>query len=194
MTRERIKWLLSLTLALALCVTLTLYYIVGYPSRTVLSSLLLPQGVGTENKLVESVLKSSGESVNKSAPQEKTASITRLAIDHTMNAQSLGRSFMLSLVYAEQLTNAFAHYNEFLVLASRLNFTGVEPFVKNSRMFGVRSLTPDPHFCFDLRLLLNLESFNSKLSTCFRKRESNKLDILIRLSQWKIFLNIRIEK
>ena len=194
MTREQIKWLLRLMLALTLCVTLTVYYIVGYPSRTVLSSSLLPQGVETENKLVESVLKSSGESANKSAPQERKTNVnvlvtsTRLAINHTMNAQSLGRSFMLSLVYAEQLTNAFAHYNEFLILASLLNFTGVEPFVKNSRMFGVRGLTPDPHLCFDLRLLLNMESFNSKLSTCFRKRESNKLDTPYMIKPMEDFL------
>ena len=80
MTRGRIKCLLRLTLALTLCVTLTLYYIVGYRSRTGLSSLLLPQGVGTENKLVEStsVLKSSGESVNKSAPQERKTNVNDL--------------------------------------------------------------------------------------------------------------------
>ena len=55
-------------------------------------------------------------------------------------------------------------------------------------MFGVRSLTPDPHLCFDLRLLLNMESFNSKLSTCFRKRESKKLDTPYMIKPMEDFL------
>ena len=114
------------------------------------------------------------ESNTNLVPTRSTAT-SSLEVNHTMNLniQSLGKRFMLSLVYAEQLTNAFAHYNEFLVIASRLNFTGVEPFVHNSRMLGVCSLMPDPHTCFDLGLLINLDSFNSQLSTCFGKFESN---------------------
>ena len=154
-------------------------------SKLVDSVKLSGDGLHSVKSISEKVASHAGEFVKSAQLETKTkvnnlvpTSTIRWKVNHGMNVnvQSLGKRFMLSLVYAEQFTNAFSHYNEFLVIASRLNFTGVEPFVHNSRMFGIRSLMPDPHTCFALELLINMDSFNSQLSTCFGKFEKNKLE------------------
>ena len=78
---------------------------------------------------------------------------------------------MLSLHYAEQLTNAVSHYIEFINLVADWNLTGVEPYVHNSRLFGLRYLLPTSSF-FKSSLLLNTSSLNTELSGCL-KRDSD---------------------
>ena len=71
------------------------------------------------------------------------------------------KRYMISMVYAEQLTNAFIHYNEFLSLATRWNFTGVEPFVLNSRMSGFQNSDS-----YDIRELLDMKLFHRRYAEC----------------------------
>ena len=52
------------------------------------------------------------------------------------------KSYMLSLHYAEQLANAVSHYVEFINLVADWNLTGVEPYIYNSRLFGLRYFLP----------------------------------------------------
>ena len=73
------------------------------------------------------------------------------------------KSYMVSLVYAEQFSNAFIHYNEFLSLSTQWNFTGVEPFVINSRISGFQTLYPDS---IDIRQLLDMELFHDNYLEC----------------------------
>ena len=70
---------------------------------------------------------------------------------------------MLSLTYEEQLTNAFYHYNEFLNLAIRGNFTAVKPFVSHSRLYGVQTLQPGSH---DIELLMDMKTLEKDFLQC----------------------------
>ena len=87
------------------------------------------------------------------------------------------KSYMLSLHYAEQLTNAVSHYFEFINLVADWNLTGVEPYIYNSRLFGLRYFLPTTSF-FKCSLLLNTSSLNTEPSGCLkrdndRKRQAN---------------------
>ena len=75
---------------------------------------------------------------------------------------------MLSLHYAEQLANAVSHYAQFFNLVAGWNLTGVEPYIHNSRLFGLRYLRPTTSF-FKLSLLLNTSSLNTELSGCLKR-------------------------
>ena len=70
---------------------------------------------------------------------------------------------MLSLTYEEQLTNAFYHYNEFLNLVVRCNFTAVKPFVSHSRLYGIQTLQPGSH---DIELLMNMKTLEKDYLGC----------------------------
>ena len=78
------------------------------------------------------------------------------------------KSYMLSLHYAEQLANAVSHYIEFINLVADWNLTGVEPYIYNSRMFGLRYLLPATSF-FKCSLILNTSSLNTELSGCLKR-------------------------
>ena len=87
----------------------------------------------------------------------------------SLNRPSFGsKSYMLSLHYAEQLTNAVAHYIEFINLVADWNLTGVEPYIRNSRLFGLRYVLPTTSF-FKCSLLLNTSSLNTELSGCLKR-------------------------
>ena len=93
----------------------------------------------------------------------------RLSIRLSSNRLSFGRkSYMLSLHYAEQLTNAVSHYIEFINLVAGWNLTGVEPYIHDSRLFGLRYLLPTTSF-FRCSLLLNTSSLNTELSACLKR-------------------------
>ena len=78
------------------------------------------------------------------------------------------KSYMLSLHYAEQLTNAVGHYIEFINLVADWNLTGVEPYIYNSRLFGLRYFLPTKSF-FKCSLLFNTSSLNTDLSGCLKR-------------------------
>ena len=80
----------------------------------------------------------------------------------------LAKSYMLSLQYAEQLANAVSHYIEFINLVADWNLTGVEPYIYNSRMFGLRYFLHASSF-FKCSLLLNTSSLNTELSGCLKR-------------------------
>ena len=82
-----------------------------------------------------------------------------------------GKSYMLSLHYAEQLTMSTAHYIQFLNLVAGWNFTGVEPYIYKSRMFGLLQ-TSKVNVKFGL--LLNMSTLNSELCTCLKGHQSVK--------------------
>ncbi len=75
------------------------------------------------------------------------------------------------MVYAEQFTNAFIHYNEFLSLATRWNFTGVEPFVLNSRMSGFQNSDS-----YDIRELLDMKLFHKRYAECVGGNKQSLID------------------
>ena len=77
--------------------------------------------------------------------------------------QSSNVSYMLALHYAEQLIMSTAHYIQFLNLVADWNFTGVEPFICKSRMFGFRQPSK---VNVKFGLLLNMSTLSSELSTC----------------------------
>ena len=81
---------------------------------------------------------------------------------------SSNKSYMLSLHYAEQLTNAVSHYIEFINLVADWNLTGVEPYIYNSRLFGLRYFLPTTSF-FKCSLLFNTSSLNTDLSSCLKR-------------------------
>ena len=78
------------------------------------------------------------------------------------------KSYMLSLHYAEQLANAVNHYIEFINLVADWNLTGVEPYIYNSRLFGLRYLLPATSF-FKWSLHFNTSSLNTQLSSCLKR-------------------------
>ena len=78
------------------------------------------------------------------------------------------KSYMLSFHYAEQLTNAVSHYIEFINLVADWNLTGVEPYIYNSRLFGLRYLLPATSF-FKWSLHFNTSSLNTDLSSCLKR-------------------------
>ncbi len=84
------------------------------------------------------------------------------------------KRYMISMVYAEQFTNAFAHYNAFLSLASRWNFTGVEPFVLNTRMSGFQ-MNPDSNY-IDIRELLDMKLFHRRYAECVGGNKQSLID------------------
>ena len=97
------------------------------------------------------------------------ASIYYRSTRPSSNRPSLGsKSYMLSLHYAEQLTNAVGHYIEYINLVADWNLTGVEPYVHNSRLFGLRYFLPTTSF-FKCSLLLNTLSLNTELSGCLKR-------------------------
>ena len=86
---------------------------------------------------------------------------------------SSNKSYMLSLHYGEQLTNAVGHYIEFTNLVADWNLTGIEPYIYNSRLFGLRYLLPTTSF-FKWSLhfntsSLNTSSLNTDLSGCLKR-------------------------
>ena len=83
-------------------------------------------------------------------------------------SSSGSKSYMLSLHYAEQLTMATVHYVEFINLIADWNLTGVEPYVFNSRMFGLRYFPPITNFT-EYSLLFNTSILNVKLSSCLQR-------------------------
>ena len=71
-----------------------------------------------------------------------SSQVNRLSIRPSNNRLSSGsKSYMLSIHYAEQLTNAASHYIEFINLVADWNLTGVEPYIHNSRGIG-SAVTP----------------------------------------------------
>ena len=78
------------------------------------------------------------------------------------------KPYMISVVYNEQFTNAFIHYNEFVSLSSRWNFTAVEPFVLNSRIYGFQQeqTTKISH-------LLDMKQFQQRYADCLGPQYSN---------------------
>ena len=92
------------------------------------------------------------------------------------------KRYMISMVYAEQFTNAFAHYNEFLSLArsTRWNFTGVEPFVLNSRMSGFQ-MNPDSNY-IDIQELLDMKLFHKRYTECVGGNKQSLIDSFLRKS------------
>ena len=88
-----------------------------------------------------------------------------------MNVSSgaMDKRYMLSLHYAEQLSNAGQHYVSFLNMAALyFNMTGVRPFVSGSRIFGLRSIHPTTYF--GMERLLDLSSVDQTLSACLYHR------------------------
>ena len=73
------------------------------------------------------------------------------------------KRYLLPLVYCEQLTNAFSHFNELLSLAIQWNFTGVEPFVHDSRLSGFQTVHPDS---IDIRQLFDMDLFHKNYLEC----------------------------
>ena len=98
----------------------------------------------------------------KGGPNTNTRPSSSIAIKYG------SKSYMLSLHYAEQLANAVSHYAQFINLVAGWNLTGVEPYVHNSRLFGLRYLRPTTSF-FKLSLLLNTSSLNTELSGCLKR-------------------------
>ena len=76
---------------------------------------------------------------------------------------------MLALHTAEQLTNSFSHFIEFLNMAHQWNLTGVEPLVYQSRTFALRSMHPnDVNGSMYYHQLLNISIMRDKLNECFK--------------------------
>ena len=95
--------------------------------------------------------------------------MNRLSIRPSNNGLSSGsKSYMLSIHYAEQFANAASHYIEFINLVADWNLTGVEPYIHNSRVFGLRYLLPTASL-FKFSLLLNTSSLNTELSSCLKR-------------------------
>jgi len=93
---------------------------------------------------------------------------TELSAHSILRASNEDKSYMLSLHYAEQLTMATRHYIQFINLVAGWNLTGVEPYVRNSRMYGLRYFEPSTNF-YKYSLLLNTSSLNSELSSCLER-------------------------
>ena len=100
-------------------------------------------------------------------PTTNTRSSNSIAI-LKYRPSSGSKSYMLSLNYAEQLGNAVNHYVRFINLVADWNLTGVEPYVHNSRLFGLRYFLPTTSF-FKCSLLLNTLSLNTELSGCLKR-------------------------
>ena len=103
----------------------------------------------------------------KGGPTTNTRPSSSIAIKYG------SKSYMLSLHYAEQLANAVSHYAQFINLVAGWNLTGVEPYVHNSRLFGLRYLRPITSF-FNWSLLLNTSSLNTELSGCLKRNIDEK--------------------
>ena len=98
-----------------------------------------------------------------------SSQVNRLSIRPSNNGLSSGsKSYMLSIHYAEQFANAASHYIEFINLVADWNLTGVEPYIHNSRVFGLRYLLPTASL-FKFSLLLNTSSLNTELSSCLKR-------------------------
>lgn len=83
------------------------------------------------------------------------------------------RTYMLALHTAEQLTMSTSHFIEFLNIVYDWNFTGVEPFVYNSRMFALRSMhSNDVNGSVYYHQLLNTSFMREKMSKCLRRYNS----------------------
>ena len=81
------------------------------------------------------------------------------------------RRYMLTLRIPEQLTMSSIHFHQFLNLVNDWNFTGVEPFVYESTMYGLRSLHPrDINGSMPFGLLFNSTKHNAFLSKCMRRQ------------------------
>ena len=93
---------------------------------------------------------------------------TGLSAHSRLRASNEDKSYMLSLHYAEQLTMATRHYIQFINLVAGWNLTGVEPYVRNSRMYGLRYFEPSTSF-YKYSLFLNTSSLNSELSGCLER-------------------------
>ena len=77
---------------------------------------------------------------------------------------------MFSLRTLEQLTMATAHFHQFQNLVNDWGFTGVEPFVYRSTMFGLRSIHSDsPNRSVPFSTLFNASAHNDYLSKCMKR-------------------------
>lgn len=63
------------------------------------------------------------------------------------------------------------HFHQFLNIVNDWNLTGVEPFVYNSDMFGLRSLVPYASVAYAFGRLFNSSQHNDYLSNCMNRSQ-----------------------
>ena len=88
------------------------------------------------------------------------------------HASQTPKRYMFTLRIPEQLTMSSIHFHQFLNLVNDWNFTGVEPFIYGSTMYGLRSLHPgDPNGSLPFSLLFNATKHNDYLSKCMKRHQ-----------------------
>ena len=96
---------------------------------------------------------------------------TNFVFDNNSSPQVSPKRYMFSLRIPEQLTMSSIHFHQFLNLVDDWNFTGVEPYIYGSTMYGLRSLhSRDPNGSVPFGLLFNSTKHNAYLSKCMKRQ------------------------
>ena len=85
------------------------------------------------------------------------------------------KGYMFPLRIPEQLTMCTAHFHQFLNLVNDWGFTGVEPYVYGTTMFGLRSShANNPSGSVPFNMLFNASIHNNYLSKCMKRMSDTK--------------------
>ena len=99
------------------------------------------------------------------------------------------KNYMLALRFREQLTMGVIHFHQFLNLVNDWNFTGVEPFIYRTGLWGTRSLVKYASVTFRFSKLFNATLHNDYLSECMGREKDPEMGTPVLFESMTKFLH-----